>query len=123
MNRTFLYKWFWRFTEKTGGPWRRIIVAKYGLDNEWEGDEVVTPHGIGLPKGIISNIDTFRDGINCFYELAKISCKSIATKIVVYEISPLRLISHLNFSHSAIIIWATFSLNLFHFIDNRTMTM
>ena len=59
-NRTLLGKWMWRFGREETHLWRRVIVAKYGLEGGgWSSIKPKGSHGCGLWKGIMLGWDLF----------------------------------------------------------------
>jgi hypothetical protein len=59
-NRALLGKWLWRFSREENHLWRRVIVAKYGLDRGgWSSLKPRGTHGCGLWKGIMLGRDLF----------------------------------------------------------------
>ena len=60
INRALLGKWMWRFEGKETHLWRRVIVAKYGLDwGGWISKKTKGTHGCSLWKDILSSWDFF----------------------------------------------------------------
>ena len=59
-NKALLGKWLWHFALEQDRLWRRVIVAKYGVDwgNWWTG-RVSCSHGWGLWKGISMGMEVF----------------------------------------------------------------
>ena len=54
-NRALLGKWMWRFGLEENHLWRRVLVAKFGIEaGGWRTKHSRGPHGCGLWKGIIS---------------------------------------------------------------------
>jgi hypothetical protein len=54
-NRALLGKWMWRFGLEEHHLWRRVLVAKFGIEaGGWRTKHSRGPHGYGLCKGIIS---------------------------------------------------------------------
>uniref|UniRef100_A0A2N9FD38 SMP-LTD domain-containing protein n=1 Tax=Fagus sylvatica TaxID=28930 RepID=A0A2N9FD38_FAGSY len=63
-NRALLGKWLWRFGREENHLWRRVIVAKYGLDmGGWFSLKPRGTHGCGLWKGIMLGRDLFSQHI------------------------------------------------------------
>jgi hypothetical protein len=59
-NRALLGKWLWHFGREENHLWRRVIVAKYGLDmGGWFSLKPRGTHGCGLWKGIMLGQDLF----------------------------------------------------------------
>jgi hypothetical protein len=59
-NRALLGKWLWRFGREENHLWRRVIVAKYGIEGGgWTSKKPFGPHRCGLWKGILSGWDFF----------------------------------------------------------------
>jgi hypothetical protein len=59
-NRALLGKWLWRFGREENHLWRRVIVAKYGLEGGgWSSLKPRGSHGCGLWKGIMLGRDLF----------------------------------------------------------------
>uniref|UniRef100_A0A2N9I206 Reverse transcriptase zinc-binding domain-containing protein n=1 Tax=Fagus sylvatica TaxID=28930 RepID=A0A2N9I206_FAGSY len=54
-NRALLGKWMWRFGLEEHHLWRRVLVAKFGIEaGGWRTKHSRGPHGCGLWKGIMS---------------------------------------------------------------------
>uniref|UniRef100_A0A2N9GQ21 Reverse transcriptase domain-containing protein n=1 Tax=Fagus sylvatica TaxID=28930 RepID=A0A2N9GQ21_FAGSY len=63
-NRALLGKWLWRFGREENHLWRRVIVAKYGVDmGGWFSLQPRGTHGCGLWKGIMLGRDLFSQHI------------------------------------------------------------
>ncbi len=59
-NRALMGKWLWKFGREESHLWRRVIVAKYGLDcGGWMTKKPVGTHGCSLWKGIFLGWDLF----------------------------------------------------------------
>ena len=53
-NKALLGKWLWRFGMEDHHLWRRVLVAKYGVDlGGWQTSRIRGPHGCGVWKGIM----------------------------------------------------------------------
>ena len=60
-NRALLGKWLWRFGREDTRLWRRVVVAKYGLEGGgWISKHSRGPHGCNLWKYISMGWDDFR---------------------------------------------------------------
>ena len=52
-NQALLGKWLWRFPLERGSFWRKVIVGKFGEEEEgWTTREVRNSYGMGLWKDI-----------------------------------------------------------------------
>jgi hypothetical protein len=50
-NKALLGKWLWRFGLEVHHLWRRVLVAKYGVDlGGWRTSRIRGPHGCGVWK-------------------------------------------------------------------------
>jgi hypothetical protein len=59
-NKALLGKWLWRFGVEESHLWRRVIVAKYGMEwGGWRSKHCRGTHGCGLWKSISSGWDGF----------------------------------------------------------------
>ena len=59
-NKALLGKWLWRFGVEDSHLWRRVIVAKYGLEwGGWHSKSYRGTHGCGLWKSISIGWDVF----------------------------------------------------------------
>jgi hypothetical protein len=63
-NKALLGKWLWRFGVEETHLWRRVIVAKYGMEwGGWRSKPCRGTHGCGLWKGISLGWDVFLERI------------------------------------------------------------
>uniref|UniRef100_A0A2N9GH27 Reverse transcriptase domain-containing protein n=1 Tax=Fagus sylvatica TaxID=28930 RepID=A0A2N9GH27_FAGSY len=61
-NKALLGKWLWRFGVEVNHLWRRVIVAKYGMEwGGWWSKPCRGTHGCGLWKGISSGWEDFME--------------------------------------------------------------
>jgi hypothetical protein len=59
-NRALLGKWLWKFGREETQLWRRVIVAKYGLEfGGWKSSNPRGTHGCSVWRGILSGWDVF----------------------------------------------------------------
>ena len=64
INRALLGKWLWRFGCEETHLWRRVIVAKYGVEwGGWISKKIRGPHGCSLWKGILFGWDFFKQHV------------------------------------------------------------
>ena len=63
-NKALLGKWLWRFGVEDSHLWRKIIVAKYGMEwGGWCSKPCRGAHGCGLWKSISSGWDAFLERV------------------------------------------------------------
>jgi hypothetical protein len=63
-NKALLGKWLWRFGVEESHLWRRVIVAKYGMEwGGWRSKPCRGTHGCGLWKSISLGWDVFLERI------------------------------------------------------------
>jgi hypothetical protein len=59
-NKALLGKWLWRFGLEEDHLWRRVLVAKYGVElGRWRTNPIRGAHGCELWKGILSGWDDY----------------------------------------------------------------
>uniref|UniRef100_A0A2N9GN59 Reverse transcriptase domain-containing protein n=1 Tax=Fagus sylvatica TaxID=28930 RepID=A0A2N9GN59_FAGSY len=59
-NKALLGKWLWRFGLEEHHLWRRVLVAKYGVDfGGWRTSRTRSPYGCGVWKGIVLGWDDY----------------------------------------------------------------
>ena len=59
-NKALLGKWLWRFGLEEHKLWRRVLVAKYGVDlGGWRTSHIRSPYGCGVWKGIMLGWDDY----------------------------------------------------------------
>uniref|UniRef100_A0A2N9IL89 Reverse transcriptase zinc-binding domain-containing protein n=1 Tax=Fagus sylvatica TaxID=28930 RepID=A0A2N9IL89_FAGSY len=59
-NKALLGKWLWRFGLEEHHLWRRVLVAKYGVElGGWRTSRIRGPHGCGVWKGIMLGWDEY----------------------------------------------------------------
>ena len=60
VNKALLGKWLWRFGLEEHHLWRRVLVAKYGVDlGGWCTSCIRGPYGCGMWKGIMLGWNEF----------------------------------------------------------------
>jgi len=66
MNEALKIKWIWRFAKEEDAFWRKVIVAKYGVDNlGWWSKKSHYVYEVGCWKSILAGLDLFKTLV-CF---------------------------------------------------------
>lgn len=47
-NKALLSKWLWRFGMERDSLWRKVVVARFGEESNWESRKVRGRHGCGI---------------------------------------------------------------------------
>jgi len=62
MNAAFKIKWIWRFAKEGNAFWRKVIVAKYGVENlGWWSKKSYYAHWVGCWKAILGRFGAIQD--------------------------------------------------------------
>ena len=61
-NEAIKIKWLWRFAKEEDALWRKVVVAKYGVDNlGWWSKKSCYAHGVGCWKAILGGFGALQD--------------------------------------------------------------
>ena len=61
MNAALKIKWIWRFAKEEDAFWRKVIVAKYGVEDlGWWSKKSFYAHGVGCWKAILGSLELFK---------------------------------------------------------------
>jgi len=66
MNAVLMIKWIWRFAKEEDAFWRKVVVAKYGVEKlGWWSKKSHYAHGVGCWKSILGGLELFKNLV-CF---------------------------------------------------------